>query len=194
MGLNLSFLKPHCEIMVLPIVMYGSRVLIERAEVIEFGSDIKELIRDMFETMDNADGVGLAAPQIGKGIRVFVTDASYIDSEIKDFRRVFINPEIIVLSEEEGSYEEGCLSIPHIHLKVKRPVSLRMRCFDENWEEHDLELDGLRARIVLHEYDHIEGKLFVDYLPRLRKRMIRAKLQNILKKKIDVKYPITHQQ
>lgn len=176
--------------MIYPIVAYGDPVLRKKAVEIEKGSiDIQELARDMFETMYHAHGVGLAGPQIGKSIRIFVVDATPMENEsVQDFKQVFVNP---VMLEEDGiewAFEEGCLSIPEIRQEVNRKPRLRLRYFDENWQEHEEEFDGLKARIIQHEYDHIEGVLFTDHLSPFKKRLLKSKLANISKGQINVEY------
>jgi peptide deformylase len=178
--------------MIYPIIMYGDPVLRQKAKEIENGAEITQLIEDMYETMHNANGIGLAAPQIGKSIRLFVVDGTILDDEptLTDFKKVFINP---VMLEELGlpwEYEEGCLSIPNIREKIIRKQRLRMSYFDETWSKHEMEFDGLQARIIQHEYDHIEGKMFVDYLTPLRKRLLKGKLVDITKGKVDTEYRI----
>lgn len=178
--------------MIYPIVMYGDPVLRQKAKDIEQGTDLKQLVEDMFETMHGASGIGLAAPQIGKSIRLFVVDGSVLEDEpgMEEFKKAFVNPTIL---EEDGTpweFEEGCLSIPNIREKVSRKEKLRIRYFDENWVEHNEEYDGMKARIIQHEYDHIEGKLFVDYLPALKKRLLKGKLADISKGKVDTEYRI----
>lgn len=181
--------------MIYPIVVYGDPVLKKEADDIEEGSlDVKQLSEDMFETMYNANGIGLAAPQIGKSIRMFVVDGSPLgddeDEKMSDFKKVFINPEIIEEVGKEWKYEEGCLSIPDIREDISRKPALLINYLDENWEEHEEEFDGMKARIIQHEYDHIEGVLFTDYLTPLKKRLLKGKLANISKGKCDVDYKI----
>lgn len=176
--------------MIYPIVVYGDPVLKKKAIDIKKGEfDVKKLAEDMFETMEAASGVGLAAPQIGKSIRMFVVDGTPMeDKELEGFRKVFINPEII---EEEGNpwdYEEGCLSIPHIRELVSRQEKVRIKYFDENWEPHEDEFDGMKARIIQHEYDHIEGILFTDKISPFKKRLLKGKLTNISKGKVKADY------
>jgi peptide deformylase len=178
--------------MIYPIVMYGDPVLRQRAKDIEQGTDLKQLIDDMFETMHGASGIGLAAPQIGKSIRLFVVDGTVLEDEegMENFKKAFVNPEIL---EEVGTpweFEEGCLSIPNIRENVSRKERLKIRYYDENWNLHEEEYDGMKARIIQHEYDHIEGKLFVDYLPALKKRLLKGKLADISKGKVDTEYRI----
>lgn len=178
--------------MIYPIVMYGDPVLRQRAGDIEPGTDLKQLIGDMFETMQGASGIGLAAPQIGKSLRLFIVDGTSLEDEpgMDDFKKAFINP---VLLEELGTpwdFEEGCLSIPNIREKVSRKERLRIRYYDESWNLKEEEYDGMKARIIQHEYDHIEGKMFVDYLPALKKRLLKGKLSDISKGKVDTEYRI----
>ena len=164
----------------------------QRAKEIEQGTDLKQLIEDMFETMHNANGIGLAAPQIGKSIRLFVVDGTIMDDEpaMADFRKVFINPVILEQNGLPWEYEEGCLSIPNIREKISRLENLRVRYFDQDWNLLEEEYDGLKARVIQHEYDHIEGKMFVDYLTPLRKRLLKGKLADISKGKVDTEYRI----
>ena len=187
--------------MIYPIVVYGDPVLRQRAKDIEEGTDLKQLVQDMFETMYSAQGIGLAAPQIGKAIRLFVVDGSPLsedDDEEEDevqedmstFKKVFINPLIL---DEQGTpweFEEGCLSIPNIREKVSRKAKLKIRYFDETWKLKEEEYDGMKARIIQHEYDHIEGKLFIDYLPPLKKRLLKGKLNDISKGDVKTEYRI----
>jgi peptide deformylase len=178
--------------MIYPIIMYGDPVLRQKATEIKKGTDVKQLIEDMYETMHNANGIGLAAPQIGKSIRLFVVDGTILDDEpnMVDFKKVFINP---VLLEENGSpweYEEGCLSIPNIREKISRLEKVRIRYYDADWNLVEEQYDGRKARVIQHEYDHIEGKMFVDYLTPLRKRLLKGKLADISKGKVETEYRI----
>ncbi len=178
--------------MIYPIIMYGDPVLRQKAKEIEQGADISQLIEDMYETMHNASGIGLAAPQIGKSLRLFVVDGTIMDDEpgMADFKKVFINPTIL---EEVGTpweYEEGCLSIPNIREKISRKEKLTLRYYDETWTLNEEKFNGMKARIIQHEYDHIEGKMFVDYLTPLRKRLLKGKLGDISKGKVDTEYRI----
>ncbi|HEY9007566.1 peptide deformylase [Ohtaekwangia sp.] len=178
--------------MIYPIVMYGDPVLRQRAKDIEQGTDLKQLIEDMFETMHAANGIGLAAPQIGKSIRLFVVDGTELDEEgMENFRQAFINPQILEETGEPWEFEEGCLSIPNIRENVSRKADLKIRYYDEQWNLHEEAFDGMKARIIQHEYDHIEGKLFVDYLPALKKRLLKGKLADISKGKVDTEYRIS---
>jgi peptide deformylase len=178
--------------MIYPIVMYGDPVLRQKAKNIEKGTDLKQLIDDMYETMHAASGIGLAAPQIGKAIRLFVVDGTQLEEEehMEDFRKVFINPVILEEVGEPWEFEEGCLSIPNIREKISRKEEVIIKYFNENWELHEETYDGMKARIIQHEYDHIEGKLFVDYLTPLKKRLLKGKLSDISKGKVDTEYRI----
>lgn len=159
--------------------------------IVEGEIDVKLLSEDMFETMYAAHGVGLAAPQIGKSLRIFVVDGNPMEEEeLEGFKKVFINPEILDESGDPWVFEEGCLSIPNIREEISRKSTLRMRYYDENWEHHDEIFDGMKARILQHEYDHIEGVLFTDYLTPFKRRMLKGKLQNISKGKTKVDYRI----
>lgn len=157
---------------------------------------LQELIDNMFETMDAALGVGLAAPQIGQSIRLFIVDGSpFAEDEedekaqsVKDFREVFINAEMLDEFGEPWVFQEGCLSIPNIREDVQREGSIRIRYFDREWKEHEREFDGYAARIIQHEYDHIEGILFTDHLKPLKRRMLKRRLSDISKGLIDVNY------
>ncbi|GGZ29148.1 peptide deformylase [Echinicola pacifica] len=177
--------------MIYPIVAYGNPILKREAEEINEGEDINALISDMFDTMDHASGVGLAAPQIDKGIRLFVIDSSLMldeDSEEQGFRKVFINPIILDEYGDEYGYEEGCLSIPEVRAEVIRPEKLTIEYFDENWKLKEEEFSGMTARVIQHEYDHLEGILFVDYIKGLKKRMVKSKLIDVSKGKIPTDY------
>lgn len=179
--------------MIYPIVAYGAQVLKQKAKNIEEGAiDVEELSRDMFETMYNANGVGLAAPQIGLGIRMFVVDgapmADDADKDLKEFKKVFINPKITDERGKEWAFEEGCLSIPGIREEIFRNEELEIHYFDEKWQEYRETYSGIQARIIQHEYDHIEGILFTDYLSGFKKRLIKSKLTNIIKGNVSVDY------
>lgn len=177
--------------MIYPIVAYGDPVLRKVAvDIPKDGSiDIKKLSEDMFETMYNAQGVGLAGPQIGLNKRIFVVDADAMDEDNLDgFKKVFINAEILEEEGEEWGMEEGCLSIPDIRGEVIRKPSIKIKYFDENWEEHTDTFDGMAARVIQHEYDHIEGILFTDHLSAFRRRLLKNKLTNISKGKIKHTY------
>ena len=181
--------------MILPIVAYGHSTLRKKCiEINKDHSDLNNLIEDMWQTMYNAEGVGLAAPQIGLSIRLFIIDAHpLIDSDEtllnEDFKKhVFINPKIIDKSENISSFNEGCLSIPDVREDVRRKETIKISYLDENFKEHVETYSGLLARVIQHEYDHIEGVLFTDKLSSLKKRMIKGRLANISKGKISVEY------
>jgi len=176
--------------MIYPIVAYGDPVLKKlAADIKKEELDVKKLAEDMFETMYEAGGVGLAAPQIGLGIRVFVVDGEPMDDvALKGFKKVFVNPKILQESGEPWTFNEGCLSIPTIREDIKRNAALVIQYFDEHWVEHQEEFDGLKARIIQHEYDHIEGKLFTDHLSELKKRVLKKKLGNISRGDVEVNY------
>lgn len=179
--------------MIYPVTVYGDSLLRKKAKKIGNTEETKEIIQNMWETMYHSDGVGLAAPQVGKSIRLFIVDAtSGADEEpgLKDFRKVFINPEIIEISGEEWIMNEGCLSLPEIREDVTRPDKVRIKYFDENFEEHEEEFTGYAGRIIQHEYDHLEGILFIDYLSPLRKRLLKSKLTAIAKGKVKPHYRI----
>ncbi|BDC98567.1 peptide deformylase [Persicobacter psychrovividus] len=171
--------------MILPITAYGMPVLKKLAvDIEENNEEVQALVANMFETMYKASGVGLAGPQVNENLRIFVIDGSPMaeeDPKCEGFKKVFINPEIIEEYGEEWGFEEGCLSIPGIRETVMRPEKVLIRYRDENWQEHEEEFDGLRARIVQHEYDHVEGILFTDYLTPFKKRLLKKKLTNIAK-------------
>jgi peptide deformylase len=179
--------------MIYPIVMYGDPVLRQRAKDIEPGTDIKQLVEDMFETLDAANGIGLAAPQIGKSVRLFIVDGTALEEEpgMENFKKVFVNSELLEEAGNPWEFEEGCLSIPNIREKISRKEQLKIRYYDENWNMFEEEYDGMKARIIQHEYDHIEGKMFVDYLTPLKKRLLKGKLADISKGKVDTEYRIT---
>ncbi|GAB3194301.1 peptide deformylase [Pontibacter aydingkolensis] len=178
--------------MIYPITAYGDPVLKEEAQDIpQDYPNLQELIQDMFDTMYYAHGVGLAAPQISKSIRLFVIDSEPMmdeGDEGKGVKKAFINPEIIEESGEEWGFEEGCLSIPGVRETVYRPERIVIRYFDEEWNEHEDTYDGMTARVIQHEYDHIEGILFTDHLNGLKKRLIKNKLAKISKGEVDADY------
>ncbi len=178
--------------MVLPIYAYGSPVLKKvSTDIAPDYPGIGQLIQDLFETMQSDDGVGLAAPQVGRSIRLFVIDARHYadeDPALSDFRKVFINARIEEKGEEEELLQEGCLSVPNIHEDILRPRRIRIRYQDENWVPHDEWFEGMAARIIQHEYDHLDGILFPDRVSPLRKRLLKGKLRDIAQGKIAVKY------
>lgn len=181
--------------MILPITGYGSTVLRKETRKIEKGNEkLPQIIDNMFETMYKADGVGLAGPQVGLSLRIFVVDAAPFaedDPALGDFKKVFINPTITERSGKNVIYEEGCLSIPFINEDVSRKSNVKIEYYDENFEHHVDEYDGIRARIVQHEYDHLAGVLFTDLVSPLRKRLIKNKLAAITKGKIKTKYKMS---
>ena len=171
--------------MIYPIVIYGSQVLRNVSEDItpEY-PELKKLIEDMWITLAEAEGVGLAAPQIGKNIRLFIVDCTPWGEdipELADFKHVFINAEIHERSEETELFEEGCLSLPGLHENVRRSTTIRMRYLDENFVEHDEEFSGYPARVIQHEYDHLEGKVFTDHLSPLRRNLLKSKILKLAK-------------
>jgi len=187
--------------MIYPIVAYGDPILRKPTRFIEKDElDLKKLSEDMFETMYSASGVGLAAPQIGMNIRMFVVDGTPFsekdeddeddepDLSLVDFKKVFINPEILEEDGKEWAFEEGCLSIPGIRGDVYRPERVKITYRDIDWNEYTEEYTGMAARIIQHEYDHLLGKLFVDYLSTLKKQVIKKKLADITKGNVDSDY------
>jgi len=185
--------------MILPIVAYGDPVLKKKAKDIDKDyPKLEELINSMWDTMYNAYVVGLAAPQVGLPIRMFMIDpAPFAEDEeldeaekkiLMDLRKVFINPQILDETGEEWAFSEGCLSIPEVREDVFRQPDITIEYYDENWEKHTETYSGLAARVIQHEYDHIEGILFTDKLSSLKKRLIKSKLSNISKGKINVEY------
>ncbi len=180
--------------MILPIYTYGQPVLRKVAEDITPDyPNINELIENMFETMERAEGVGLAAPQIGLPIRVVVIDLDvFADDmpEFKDFHKAYINPHIIEKEGEEVSMEEGCLSLPGIHESVKRNDRIHVKYMDRDFKEHDEWVEGYLARVMQHEFDHLDGKMFIDHISPLRKQMIKGKLNALLKGKARCSYKV----
>lgn len=186
--------------MILPIVAYGSPILRKVCDDIESDyPNLNNLIADMWETMYNSNGVGLAAPQINKEMRLFVIDSEQIfrnqDEDEKGeypdepgYKGVFINAHINELGGDEWSYNEGCLSIPKVREDVVRRQEVTITFLDENFETHTQTFNGITARVILHEYDHTEGKLFIDYMRPLRRTLIRRKLDDISKGKISMDY------
>ena len=188
--------------MILPIVAYGSPVLRNVSK--EIGPeypDLQKFIDDMWETMYSSNGVGLAAPQVNRSVRIFVMDSAQIfenreedDEKFPDepgIKQVFINPKVIALNGKEWAYNEGCLSIPKIREDVLRNEEVTIEYQDEKFEKHTNTYNGITARVILHEYDHIEGKLFIDYLKPLKRKLMKGKLDDISKGKIKVDYKMT---
>ena len=178
--------------MILPIVGYGNPVLKKKAgEIDQSYPNLKELIDDMWETMYNASGVGLAAPQVGKSIRLFMIDASPFEDEepdLKAFKKIFINAQILEETGEEWLFNEGCLSFPDLREDVMRKPKIRISYQDENFETREEEFEGIAARIIQHEYDHIDGVVFVDRISPLKRRLIKNKLTNIIKGTVNPAY------
>ena len=184
--------------MVLPIIGYGATVLKTKAKVIPSDyPELNKLISDMYETMYDASGVGLAAPQIGKSIRLFVIDTSPFDTddfeqnsgfEVKSVKKTFINPVMIDESGENASFEEGCLSIPNIREHINRKSDITIKYQDENFTHHQKTFSGILARVIQHEYDHLEGTLFTDKISPFKKKLIKGKLNNIMIGKVSVDY------
>ncbi|KAA5536527.1 peptide deformylase [Taibaiella lutea] len=186
--------------MILPVVAYGHPVL--RKECVDVDKDYPELdklIADMWETMYYTNGVGIAAPQVNRAVRIFVIDTEQIvegfdEEDRKEFpdekgiKQTFINARIVETSGEPWAYNEGCLSIPKIREDINRPEHVRLKFVDENFVEHEEDYYGITARVIQHEYDHIDGKLFIDYLPPLKKRLLKKKLEDITKGKVRVDY------
>lgn len=189
-----------CQRMILPIRAYGDPVLKKVAQDIEPGHPgLEQLIADMFETMYAANGVGLAAPQVGQAIRLFVVDATPFSEDeeggtdpeqahLKGYKKVFINPYIVEENGEAWPFEEGCLSIPNIREEVRRQPRIVMQYQDERFKEHEETFDGFLARVIQHEHDHLDGILFTDHLPPLRRRLLQGKLRDISMGRTDAKY------
>ncbi|PZR25012.1 MAG: peptide deformylase [Citrobacter freundii] len=186
--------------MILPIVAYGHPVL--RKEAVDITQDypnLEKLIADMWETMYGSNGVGLAAPQINRSIRLFVVDTEQMFANMEEeekkefpddpgFKGVFINAHIVVLEGNEWPYNEGCLSIPKIREDIYRNESVTLKYVDENFEQQERTFNGITARVILHEYDHIEGKLFIDHISPLKRKLMKGKLTDISKGKVSVDY------
>lgn len=179
--------------MILPIYAYGTKILKKKALAIEPSYEgLADLISDMWETMYNAHGVGLAAPQIGRAIRIFIVDSTqlYEEEEAKGIKRVFINAQRIHTDDDLWTYEEGCLSIPEVRGDVDRPKSITLKYCTEDFEERIETFTEIEARVIQHEYDHIEGLLFTEFLKPVKKRRVRRKLEQIKKGIVDAEYPM----
>jgi peptide deformylase len=176
--------------MILPIYAYGQPVLRKKATDIDAQyPELQTLINNMFETMYDSNGIGLAAPQIGLSIRLFIVDGSEIENiNPEGFKVVFINPVIEEEFGKEWEFEEGCLSIPDVRAHVKRKGELTIRYFDQNWIEHVKTYDGMAARIIQHEYDHIEGILFTDRIGPLKRNMLKRRMDGISQGRVNVDY------
>lgn len=181
--------------MIYPIIPYGKEVLRQQAQAIPHGTALQALIDNMFTTMDRADGVGLAAPQIGKSIQLFVVDISHFikngTTARHKYRKVYINPLVEFPEPNTIMYqEEGCLSIPRLFAETPRRQKIWVRFFDSNWQPQEEELQDMPARVIQHEYDHLLGKLFIDYLPTDQRQAIEPELEYIKQGKIQVSYPM----
>lgn len=180
--------------MILPITVLGDPLLRKVAEPLTKDyENLDQLIENMYETMYNADGVGLAAPQVGLSIRLFIVDASPAaedEPELINFKKAFINPRVIETGGEPWEMEEGCLSLPNLRENVKRDEQVTINYFNEKWEEKTETYNGYAARIILHEYDHLQGNLFIDHISPLRKKLIKNKLIAITKGKVNAAYRI----
>jgi peptide deformylase len=177
--------------MIYPIRAFGDPILRATCqEIIVFDDDFKKLVADMYETMDASDGVGLAAPQIGKNVRLFLIDSTVFDSEKEHngVRKAFVNPQIVEETGEEWAFEEGCLSIPDVREDVLRKPALILKYQDETGQHFQESFDGMSARVIQHEYDHIEGVLFIDHISAFKRQLIKSKLTNISKGKVNVRY------
>lgn len=181
--------------MILPIYTYGQPVLRKVAEDIDENyPNLKGLIQDMYETLEHSEGIGLAAPQIGLDIRLVVINLDIISDDLPEYKgyiKTFINPHILEYDETKTELmEEGCLSVPGIHESVRRPTRIHVKYQDENFEEHDEWVEGYLARVMQHEFDHLEGTMFIDRLSMLRKQMIKGKLSSLLKGNFRCSYKI----
>ena len=178
--------------MVLPVVVYGHPVLRKVAkEIDQDDENLDQFIVDMFETMYDSDGIGLAAPQVGNSIRLFIIDATPLEDEepeMKDFKKVFINPQIVEKNGDVSAFNEGCLSIPNLREEVVREPKINITYYDEEFNFYDEEYDGTLSRIIQHEYDHLDGIMFTDLVSPLKKRLIKGKLTAITKGKIEASY------
>ncbi len=181
--------------MILPIYIYGSGVLREQAAEVDLNNTegLPELIENMYQTMRESDGVGIAAPQVGKSIRLLIVDGADLAEdmpELEGFKRVMINPVLLWESEGTCEYSEGCLSVPNIHADVTRPEKIRVKYYNEKYEQVEEEFGGFACRMVQHEMDHLDGRLFVDHVSQIRKKMIQSKLNNIAAGKVRTHYKI----
>ena len=180
--------------MTLPIYVYGSPVLRKVARPVEQDEEgLDEFMDNLWDTMYQSDGIGLASPQVGKSLRIFVIDGTPLeedDPSLKDFKVTFINPKILERHGDDKTFEEGCLSIPNLREEIVRPEKVRIRYFDRDFNQHEEEYEGIAARIIQHEYDHLEGILFTDKMAPLKKRMLRNKLNAIAKGKFEVSYKV----
>lgn len=177
---------------ILPITVCGDKILRKKAtKVIEIDEKIVGIIADMFETMRNANGIGLAANQIGVNRQIFVVDISPVEGYEKYKPLALINPKIISKSDETSSFEEGCLSIPDLRADIIRPKGIFIQYFDTNMKEHTIEADDLLARVMQHEFDHLQGILFIDYLDEESQKRYKKHLAKIKKRKLEINYPVS---
>ncbi len=175
--------------MKLPVYIYGNKELTQPGEIVEKNyPNLSQLINDMFETMYAANGIGLAAHQIGLPIKLFVVDIGPQEGEIEQFKKVFINSEIVDVSEDEIALEEGCLSFPGMRVEIKRKSKVKLKYFDENFLEHEEWFEGIASRCIQHEHDHTEGIVFIKKILPLRRRLIQSKLQAIVKGNFSTNY------
>ncbi|MDG1045219.1 MAG: peptide deformylase [Bacteroidia bacterium] len=176
--------------MIYPIRAYGDPVLRAKCEeIVNFDEDLDDLIQSMYKTMDASDGVGLAAPQIGKALRIFMIDSTHFKDYNKfGVRQIFINPHIIEEIGEDWAFEEGCLSIPDVREDIIRKSSLKIRYQNQEGKFKEEVFDGMNARVIQHEYDHIEGVLFIDHISAFKRQLLKGKLSNISRGKINVRY------
>ncbi len=178
--------------MIFPVYVYGHPVLRKLAkEIDEDYKDLDQFIKDMFETMYISDGIGLASPQVGRSIRLFIIDASPLEDEdpsFSDFKKVFINPQIIEKTGDKSNFNEGCLSIPNLREEVSREPDIRIQYYDEDFNFYDEVYSGTISRVIQHEYDHLEGVLFTDRVSPIRKRLLKGKLTGISKGKFEASY------
>ncbi|MDR3712223.1 MAG: peptide deformylase [Puia sp.] len=186
--------------MILPIVAYGAPILrVVCKDITPDYPNLQKFIEDMWETMYSSNGVGLAAPQVNRDIRIFVVDSTQIFNNLEEdekdkypdgpgIKQVFINAHVKELDGDEWSYNEGCLSIPKVREDIFRSEEVTLSYLDENFEPHEATFNGITARVILHEYDHIEGKLFIDYLKPLKRKLLKSKLDDISRGKISVDY------
>lgn len=187
--------------MVLPIYLYGHDALREETVPVEENTEaLQTLIDNMIETMHNAEGIGLAAPQVGRTERLFVVDVTPLAAQMEEDEEpvppqpmVFVNPEIVAESDAPTDMEEGCLSIPDLREVVTRPVRVRVRYRDRDFTQQEVEAGSVLARVLQHEYDHLEGVLFTDYLSSFRKRLLRRDLQAMVEGKVEADYPLLAQ-
>ncbi len=181
--------------MILPIYTYGQPVLRKVADDITPDyPNLEQVIKDMYDTLESSEGIGLAAPQVGLPIRLVVINLDLLSDDMPEYKgyiRTFINPHIVEYDHTNtDSSEEGCLSVPGIHEPVRRPTRIHVQWQDENFEKHDEWVDGYLARVMQHEFDHLEGQMFIDRLSMLRKQMIKSKLSNLLKGNFRCNYKV----